>query len=335
MTRWIDYSPHEGAPAGKTGKKTAYYDRVKWMEIPNENTRVAALQTHEVDIVGEFAQDAAQIIQDDASLVLHKAATPQQLQGIMNHTKPPFNNVKIRRAFMMAYDAEKALRAAVGDPDFWRLCGSTMMCGSKLQNTAGEAGIYNAKNIEGAKKIVAEEGMVGTEVTILSAEERSQMRGVALVARETLEAIGFKVNYVPTDWATISQRRTKPDLWDFFVTWWGGGRVELNGMLTRKAMHKNRWHNKYQDTTGKMTILVDKISKVKSIEEARPLYVEYNQLVYDDGVLLPVGEMYSVWAATKNLKFVGATPANPLGLRSTSRACCHYDSWLEVGRNPK
>ena len=40
----------------------------------------------------------------------------------------------------------------------------------------------------------------------------------ALVATQQLEAVGFKVDLQVVDWATLVQRRNKPELWDVFST---------------------------------------------------------------------------------------------------------------------
>ena len=40
----------------------------------------------------------------------------------------------------------------------------------------------------------------------------------ALVAKQQLEEVGFKVDLQVVDWATLVQRRNKPELWDVFST---------------------------------------------------------------------------------------------------------------------
>ena len=40
----------------------------------------------------------------------------------------------------------------------------------------------------------------------------------ALVAKQQLEAAGFKIDLQVVDWATLVQRRNKPEAWDVFST---------------------------------------------------------------------------------------------------------------------
>jgi peptide/nickel transport system substrate-binding protein len=44
------------------------------------------------------------------------------------------------------------------------------------------------------------------------------MYNSALVARQQMEEVGFKVDLQVLDWATVVQRRNKPELWDVFTT---------------------------------------------------------------------------------------------------------------------
>jgi len=40
----------------------------------------------------------------------------------------------------------------------------------------------------------------------------------AVVAKQQMEEVGFKVDLQVLDWATVVQRRSKPELWDIFTT---------------------------------------------------------------------------------------------------------------------
>jgi peptide/nickel transport system substrate-binding protein len=44
------------------------------------------------------------------------------------------------------------------------------------------------------------------------------MYNSAVVAKQQMEDVGFKVDLQVLDWATVVQRRNKPELWDVFTT---------------------------------------------------------------------------------------------------------------------
>jgi len=52
----------------------------------------------------------------------------------------------------------------------------------------------------------------------ITTKEYQWMYKNALVATQQLEAAGFKVDLQVVDWATLVQRRNKPEVWDAFST---------------------------------------------------------------------------------------------------------------------
>jgi hypothetical protein len=64
--------------------------------------------------------------------------------------------------------------------------------------------------------------------------------------------LGFNVEFLVMDWATMVSRRADPELWEFFHTWSGStvwtGPV---GHLSFGELQYNAWFNKYQDVPGK------------------------------------------------------------------------------------
>src|SRR5574343_433119 len=97
------YKPRSEDPDGTTGGKNVYLDRVEWVIIRDPQTQFNALVAGEVDIVeqptlslmaGVFCSMGVQLVD----------AQPAGLQYIFrfNHKHPPFDNVKIRQAAMVA-----------------------------------------------------------------------------------------------------------------------------------------------------------------------------------------------------------------------------------------
>jgi peptide/nickel transport system substrate-binding protein len=84
-----------------------YLDGIKYVIIPERGTRFAALQAGRLDI--SFPGEATKAISDQlkassAKLVYHPVAASTNDNLLMNATKPPFNDVKLRRAISLAMD---------------------------------------------------------------------------------------------------------------------------------------------------------------------------------------------------------------------------------------
>ena len=123
--RYEDYSPHPSPANGTSGGHTAYVDRMVYIEVPDQTTRVAALQTREVHIVQEFPAELLSRLEADPEVALYDNP-PFRLLGHFNHVRPPFDNKLARQAMVKAYDNQKALTLATGDPAFTRLCPSLL-----------------------------------------------------------------------------------------------------------------------------------------------------------------------------------------------------------------
>jgi len=63
-----------------------------------------------------------------------------------------------------------------------------------------------------------EAGYTGQPVRWITTKEYEYMYNSALVARQQMEEVGFKVDLQVLDWATLVQRRNKPERWDLFTT---------------------------------------------------------------------------------------------------------------------
>ncbi|MFC2056326.1 ABC transporter substrate-binding protein [Chloroflexota bacterium] len=111
LMRNPDYWQKDPVGPGK-GNQLPYIDGLKYFIIPDKSTMFAALRTGKLDWGGSFAQV---ILKEDVDIL--KKTSPQLLSkrtaiGAPNFPvgmkldKPPFNDIRVRRALMMAIDWE-------------------------------------------------------------------------------------------------------------------------------------------------------------------------------------------------------------------------------------
>ena len=68
-----------------------------------------------------------------------------------------------------------------------------------------------------AKQKLQEAGYDGEPLRFMTTQEYSYMYGEAIVAKQQLEAVGITIDLQVTDWATVLERRAKPEEWDMFT----------------------------------------------------------------------------------------------------------------------
>ncbi len=94
------------------GNQLPYLDGVKFLIIPDYSTLYAAIRTAKVDFIGGHGyhvpwEDAAMLKEMTPQLMLHKIVLLNPGSGIvMRVDTPPFNDIRVRRALMMAIDFE-------------------------------------------------------------------------------------------------------------------------------------------------------------------------------------------------------------------------------------
>ena len=127
-----------------------------------------------------------------------------------NWKQPPFNDVRYRRAAMIALNQKDFLQAVIGDPRYYKVCKAMFGCGTPLENAAGTDGILESRFDE-SKKILKEAGYDGTPIVLLQSTDLAVLTNLAPVAKTLLERGGFKVDMQSMDWQTLVARRAKKD----------------------------------------------------------------------------------------------------------------------------
>jgi len=80
-------------------------------------------------------------------------------------------------------------------------------------------------NLVRASQLLKESGYDGTPVVVLQITDRPFLNSAAVVTRQRLEAVGFKVILKAMDWSTnliVRARKAPPDQgrWSLLYTWW-------------------------------------------------------------------------------------------------------------------
>jgi len=226
-----DYVPRSEPASGAAGGKVVKVDRVEWLYIPDPATSMNALVNGEVDYWETPAVDMVPILKTNDSVVID-VIDPLGTQGWLrlNHLHPPFDNARVRQAVAMAVPQETYLQAIVGDPSLYKTCKAYLICDTAYGNEAGgEAYLHG--DMEGAKKILKEEGVVGHKVVLMQPTDIPVLNAASLVTAQVLRDMGFDVEVQAMDWSTLTSRRAekKPVSeggWNVFHTYSTGADVQ-------------------------------------------------------------------------------------------------------------
>src|ERR1700756_404294 len=219
-----DYVPRKEPASWTSGGKVVKVDRVEWITMPDAQTAVNALQSGDIDFMEIPPYEMLPILEANPDIkidTLNKLGN--QTMGRMNFLLPPFDNVKVRKAALMAMNQKDVLDALVGNSKYYEVCGAFFICGTPLASDAGADALIKSGNIEAAKKALAESGYDGTPIVIMAPGDVVTLKAQPIVAAQLLRQAGFKADRQPTDGQTVVSRRTsqKPVSeggWNMFFT---------------------------------------------------------------------------------------------------------------------
>jgi peptide/nickel transport system substrate-binding protein len=313
-----DYVPRKEPPSWTSGGKVVKVDRVEWITMADAQTAVNALQSGDIDFMENPAWDILPVLSANPELkveTLNKLGF--QTLGRMNFLYPPFDNVKVRRAALLAMNQKDVLDALVGNPEFYKVCGAVFVCGTPLASDLGAESLVKGNGMAEAKKLLAESGYDGTPVVLMAPGDVVTLKAQPIVAAQLLRDAGFKVDVQATDWQTVvtrraSQKPPKEGGWNIFFTNWVGADV-VNPVVNVSVGGRGKnggWFGWAED--AKVEAMRDAFARASSPEEQKKIADDIQKENYDQVIYIPLGQFLIPSAWRKSLTGVLDGPATPI-----------------------
>lgn len=218
LVRFDGYKSRDGEPDGYGGARKPYLDEIRFVPVPDPNTRI------EGAVAGQFAYVDSLPVEQFAQIESGKSE-PVLLQHFgwpmirMNAKEGVLKDMRVRKAVQLALSESDMLAAAFGDTKFYAADGAMYPEGYPWRTDAGVEGNYDIADTEKAKAQLEEAGL-GSDVPlrILTSRQYEFHYKMAQVAAEYLKLAGFNVKTEVVDWATLVQQIQNPASWDIFIT---------------------------------------------------------------------------------------------------------------------
>jgi peptide/nickel transport system substrate-binding protein len=228
-TRFAGYVPRDERPDFTAGGKHAWFDRLEWIIEPDPATAAAALQTGEVDWVEQPLSDLLPMLRKSREVRIENI-DPIGSLGVVrpNFLHPPFDNRAMRRALLPAIDQSEYMAAVMGaETNLARIGVGVFPAGTPLANDAGLSVLTKPRDLDLAKRLVAQAGYRDERVVLLSPSDFPAVQSIAQVTHAVLVHCGIDVDYVSADWGTVIARRNSREPverggWSLFCTYGEG-----------------------------------------------------------------------------------------------------------------
>jgi peptide/nickel transport system substrate-binding protein len=311
--RFPGYEPRPEPASWFAGGKRVLVDRIEWAIIADPATAAAAIQNGEVDWLEVVIPDVAPVLRKNRNVEVD-INDPMGQVGylLMNHLYPPFNDVRARRAILTAMSQEDSMRAYVGEDDsLWKPMPSYFAPGAPLYTEDGGDILKGPRNLDSARRLLAESGYAGQPVTFMAAQDQSHHKAWGDVTVDLLRRLGMNVDYAAVDWGTVVARRAQkapPSQggWNMYITgFYGVDNIDPTNKMIRSNgdLSVNGW-----SSSPAVEAEVAAWYAATNFDDEKQIARRLNKAAFDHVVYAPLGVLLRQFALRKSLAGVTKGP---------------------------
>ena len=311
--KFSDYVPRPEPASWLSGGKRILSDRIEWIIIPDQATAAAALQSGEIDWIEQPIPDIIPLFRNNRNIAVD-IADPLGNVGTLffNHLHPPFNDVRARRAFLMAMSQKDYMQAYFGNDDkMWKPLPSFFVPGTPLYNEEGGELLSGPRNLDAAKHVLAESGYAGEPVLMMAAQDVATHKAWGDVTADVLARLGVKVDYAALDWGTVVARRAQKSPpakggWQMLHTYFAG--VDLVAPSSRILRANGEGAFFGWPSSPQIEAEIVAWYDARTPDEEKAVARRLNRLAFDHAIYAPLGHFLQLQAWRTSLAGVGRGP---------------------------
>ena len=304
LARFDDYAldTRYPGPSGYGGRKDALFDTLTFRIIAEPSAMVAAIETGEIHLADLVPEHSVPGLKNNAALtVINRMPTAMQ-NLTLNMAVPPMDKLPFRQAIASILDMDEIL-AGASDGNY-RLNPYLQYPGYPLYPEGIKAPLYNAKNAEQAKKLVADAGYKDEVIQIISASTFPWHSNTALIISEQLKSIGIKTQIETMDWPAVVALRAKKAGWSLNPGQFGTGPWLGDPVLSIGDLGGKTSSNNAEDPV--LAKMVADMQLKPTAEERKAAWHQAQQHIIDNVLSIKLGDIGQT--QVRSNKVVGFTP---------------------------
>ena len=264
-------------------KRENYFDspaRVKgiiYRIIPEDLTAVTEFELGNLDIITIPVSEYSRYRNDPA-----KQNFISSIKGIntyylgLNCSKPPFNNLRIRKAISYAIDREKILKTIYEGR-------GRLADGPVPDNLRKWKGKPNYEyNPEKAREIIKKEGQEGITINFYITADQ-EVIDIAEVIQSYIKAVGINVKIKQLEWSAYKEAVNKGEPHMFYLSWWADYPDPENFLFP--LFHSSNFGaggNRTRYSNPAVDSMIEKGQNTLNIEKRSLLYEKAEELIVAD-----------------------------------------------------
>lgn len=302
MERYEDYyggSP-DLPPVGPAPAK-----QVVFKVMPETSSRVAALQRGEAHIIQAVPPSLVEQLKSDPNVKV-KTCTGTRVHFVaMNNSKPPFDDVRVRKAMNYATDMEEIVETILGGNGY-------ALAGPLLPMAFG----YNDElkpygyDPEKAKQLLKEAGYENGFKLVIDC--RDDKKEIAEALASQLRKVGVDASVRVWDWGVLKPKILNGER-SMAVVDWGNSTLDPYGILNPQFITNGRGNYAIY-SNPRVDELLKEAGSIADQEKRKAMYKEAQQIIYDDAAWIFGYGTNAVEACTANVENWEPSPDSRINL---------------------
>ena len=282
---------------GKWWGGEAYLDGIEFIDYGTDPAAwVSAFEAHEIDTNFETTADYVEIM-DKLGLVKSEVVTAATILARANVTNKPYDDQRVRRALQMATDNAAVLQLGYGGKG--TVAENHHVCPLHPEYYPLPK---KARDLEGAKKLMAEAGQLDFEHELITGDEDWHRSSGDAIAAQLREA-GFKVKRTVLPGSTFWNNWTK---YPFSMTSWGMRPLGVQNLAL--AYRSGEAWNESGYANPEFDAKLNEALAVPDPEKRKAIMKDVEQILQDSGILI---QPYWRSLFTHSVAAVKDNPAHP------------------------
>ena len=283
-----------------------HYDTVVFSIVPEGTSREAVLRSGEADLIMNPPVTDLEALEDDPNIDVLKAPSDRAVFMAFNTSKPPFDDVNVRRALNYAIDKESVVENVLFDT-------VDVMDSPLAASVNGYCGVGSYDyDPEKAKKLLAEAGQTDLSITLGTPSGRYlQDKQAAQAIAANLADVGVQAKVSTTDWPSyLSAIVEKDGPYDMHMLGWAPGALDAptQFQMFQKSMWPPNGLASAFYTNERVEPLIAEGNRELDDEKRNEIYCEAQELLWSEAPWLFMWSQNLVLAYSSDIEGITYTP---------------------------
>lgn len=281
-----------------------FTEELNYKVVGDDNTRSLQLQSGDIDIMMDVPFSMVSQLENNENIQLQVFPSTQIRYFILNTTKPPLDNQKVRQAVLMAIDKQELadiVTSGYGKP------AHSLLSDTQVQWFYDGLKTLNY-DVEAAKALLAEAGYPnGIDFTISVRSGSQVYEQIAVLLKSQLAKANINVELEMLERASLSEKY-QTLTHEATILQWVDDFPDPSGIMgwTIDYDQSHGWFTGLNDTD------LDEFNAAANVEldldRRMEMYDEIQQRIYDNANVIPLFSNAFIWASSNKVENLKVTP---------------------------